>query len=153
MITEQLIVDAAKEVLETTSQAVVNGANCAVAMESHFTGVVARLSIVGQRSAELVMLCSLALANSLTAGMLGLSPEEVDEALISDALGELVNQVGGTVKRRLASEYGDMVLSVPSVIRGDMHLKVMSDQPPVCVDLQLDPGPMHVRVWTPKREA
>ena len=151
MITEQLIVDAAKEVLETTSQAVVTGANCAVGMESHFTGVVARLSIVGQRSAELVMLCSLALANSLAAGMLGLAPEEVDEALISDALGELVNQVGGTVKRRLAAEYGDMVLSVPSVIRGDMHLKVMSDQPPVCVDLHLDPGPMHVRVWVPKR--
>ena len=40
-----------------------------------------------------------------------------------------------------------------TVIRGDMHLKVMSDQPPVCVDLQLDPGPMRVRVWVPKKSA
>lgn len=151
MITEQLVVDAAKEVLETTAQSAVQGARTAGGMESEFHGVIARLSLVGQRSAELVVLCAESLATQLAGAMMGMEAAEVDEALVTDALGELVNQFGGTMKRRLAASYGEMVLSVPSVICGDMKMRVLSDAPPVCVDVQLEHGPVHVRVWIPKK--
>lgn len=151
MITEELVVDAAREVLETTTQMAVRGAKCGAIMENEFNGVVARLSIVGQRSAELVVLCSQALAGTMAGSMLGMTPEEVDGSLICDALGEIVNQFGGTMKRRLAAEYGDMVLSVPSVITGSMALRVLSDRPPVCVDLETAEGLVHVRVWIPQK--
>jgi chemotaxis protein CheX len=63
--------------------------------------------------------CSQVCARTIAANMLGLdSPEQVGEADISDALGEVVNMVMGAVKSRIQSETGNIEVSIPSVVSG-----------------------------------
>ena len=63
---------------------------------------------------------SQAAAQRISAGMLGMTIEEVSEghALVNDVMGELSNMTAGTFKNQLCDRGLNCRLSIPSIIRG-----------------------------------
>lgn len=57
-------------------------------------------------------------ARVLSGRMLGLQPDELDDEMVNDALGELSNMVVGCVKSHLCDQGLPCVLTIPSVVRG-----------------------------------
>ncbi|SFC32604.1 chemotaxis protein CheX [Nocardioides terrae] len=76
----------------------------------------AAVSVSGGWDATVTVELSAALAVSLTTTMLGLEgPEAPDDADLADAVGELVNMVGGNLKSLMP---GPSALSLPAVAAG-----------------------------------
>ena len=151
-MSDQLIADAAREVLRTTACATVSDAEVLDAANRSTDSVIAVLGMVGSRPGTLVLYCPPTTASALAGGMLSMAADELDEATVTDALGELVNQIGGTIKRKLAASGGEIMLAVPSVVRGSsIALKVMGDGTPLAVDLQVAGGAVSLRYWQPKQ--
>ncbi len=80
--------------------------------------VSASVSISGAWSGTILMNCSSTLASRVACTMFELAPGDLDDDLIADAIGEVVNMVGGKLKGLLPSP---TTLSMPTVIR---HLHV-----------------------------
>jgi CheY-specific phosphatase CheX len=151
-MSDQLIGDAACEVLVTTACVDVSAIRSTPANGRDCDGLIAFLSMVGTRPGTLVLFCHPEVASALAGGMLSMGAGDLDDATIADALGELVNQIGGTIKRKLAASGDEIMLSVPSVVSGSsIALRVMTDAAPVAVDLQVDAGAVCLRFWQPKR--
>ena len=71
--------------------------------------------------------CPVALALQITSSMLGMECEEVNEDL-NDAIGEIANMLGGSVKQVLSKGGMDAKLSIPTVISGeDYTVNSLSD--------------------------
>ena len=67
----------------------------------------------------LAIRCSVPCAKNIAANMLGIdTPEEVTEEEVCDALGEVTNMVMGSVKSRIQTETGELLVSIPTVIHG-----------------------------------
>jgi chemotaxis protein CheX len=67
----------------------------------------------------LAIRCSVPCAKNIAANMLGIdTPDEVAEEEVCDALGEVTNMVMGSVKSRIQAETGELLVSIPTVIRG-----------------------------------
>jgi chemotaxis protein CheX len=79
------------------------------------TDVVASISVTGGWDGHVVIGCSSGAAAAIAAAMLALPVDEVTGADILDAIGELVNVVGGNVKSMLP---GSSVLSLPRTASG-----------------------------------
>lgn len=77
--------------------------------------VTAFVQITGGWTGAVLFSCSAELASTVTAAMLALPAEELSQDDISDAVGEVANMVGGSVKS-LMLEPAD--LSLPTVIFG-----------------------------------
>ncbi|MEV5001587.1 chemotaxis protein CheX [Nocardioides sp. LML1-1-1.1] len=85
-------------------------------------------------------------ARLLGAGMLDLPAAEVADADVADAVGELVNMVGGNLKSLMP---GPSVLSLPAVAAG--RAVFASDVVEVCrLDLAWRGGPVRVCVHVPR---
>lgn len=85
-------------------------------------------------------------ARSLGAGMLDLPADEVADADVADAVGELVNMVGGNIKSLMP---GPSVLSLPTVAAG--RAVFASDVAEVCrLDLSWRGAPVRVCVHVPQ---
>lgn len=85
-------------------------------------------------------------ARLLGAGMLDLPADEVTDADVADAVGELVNMVGGNLKSLMP---GPSVLSLPAVAAG--RAVFASDVVEVCrLDLAWRGGPVRVCVHVPR---
>ena len=62
-------------------------------------------------------------ARNVAANMLAVNtPEDLSEADICDAIGEIANMIMGSLKSRIQEEVGEIEVSIPSVVRGQ-HLK------------------------------
>ncbi len=84
-------------------------------------------------------------ARLLGAGMLDLPETELADADVADAVGELVNMVGGNVKSLMP---GPSVLSLPAVAAG--RAVFASDVTEVCrLDLSWRGGPVRVSIHVP----
>jgi len=71
--------------------------------------------------------CPVALALQITSSMLGVDCDEVNEDL-NDAIGEIANMLGGSVKQVLSKGGMDVKLSIPTVISGeDYTVNSLSD--------------------------
>ena len=71
--------------------------------------------------------CPVALALQITSSMLGMECDEVNEDL-NDAIGEIANMLGGSVKQVLSKGGMDVKLSIPTVISGeDYTVNSLSD--------------------------
>ncbi len=148
MIVQQVI-DAAREVLETAAATSIVSTAPGGPLGT-VDGVVAMVSFSGTRAGTLLLCCTRQVAATLAGGMLGLAADTLDDATVRDALGEIVNQVGGTLKRRLARSGAEMALSVPSVVAGhDVRVKVLTTGEPEAVDVAVPAGTLHVRLWLP----
>jgi chemotaxis protein CheX len=67
----------------------------------------------------LAIRCSISCARIIAANMLGIdTPEEISEEDVCDALGEVTNMVMGSIKSRLQSNGSELLVSIPTVTRG-----------------------------------
>jgi CheY-specific phosphatase CheX len=56
---------------------------------------------------------------TIALNMLGMEPDSpISEPEIIDAIGEVTNMVMGSVKKRIRDSFGDVQISIPTVIRG-----------------------------------
>jgi chemotaxis protein CheX len=63
--------------------------------------------------------CNSLCARTIAQNMLGMNPnEDLNEADISDAIGEVVNMVMGSVKSRIQNQLGSLDVSIPIVVSG-----------------------------------
>lgn len=75
--------------------------------------LIAWVSISGDWSGHLMLVCSEAAARAITTDMFQMGEDEVSTAEIADALGEIANMVGGSVKGMVGA---DAALSLPQVV-------------------------------------
>jgi len=76
----------------------------------------------------LAIRCSVAAARAIACDMLGLEgPDELSEEEICDAIGEITNMVMGSVKSRIQTETGELVVSIPTVVCGQKLDNRMGD--------------------------
>ncbi len=78
-------------------------------------GVTASIAIGGSWTATIVVEMRSELALASAAGLFMMEPDEIDDSLLSDAVGEIVNMVGGNVKGLVDDP--SSTLSLPVVAR------------------------------------
>lgn len=147
MIDQRTVECATREVLETSTGVAVRSVVDHAGADGDFAELVATLSLLGQRGGTLVVYCAWPQAVALAAGMLG-EEDEPDRETVHDALGEVVNQIGGSIKRQVGADGSELLLSPPVVVSGSplRHcVKVTTD--PCTVALELDRGALHVCLW------
>ncbi|MFC5381089.1 chemotaxis protein CheX [Aquipuribacter nitratireducens] len=77
--------------------------------------LVGRIAIEGPAAAVVQVVLPEAAARAAASRMLALDPDDVDEADVADATGEITNMVGGNLKAVLVGEHR---LGLPAVTRG-----------------------------------
>lgn len=99
------------------------------------TGMV---GFAGTYSGVISIHCPVALALNITSSMLGMECDEVNEDL-NDAIGEIANMLGGSVKQVLSKGGLDVKLSIPTVISGeDYTVNSLSDIDCVVIPFTVD---------------
>jgi chemotaxis protein CheX len=99
------------------------------------TGMV---GFAGTYSGVISIHCPVALALKITSNMLGVDCDEVNEDL-NDAIGEIANMLGGSVKQVLSKGGLDVKLSIPTVISGeDYTVNSLSDNDCVVVPFTVE---------------
>lgn len=79
-------------------------------------------------------------AKAITGSFLGMEVEEVDDD-VTDAIGELANMLGGSIKMVLDSAGKDVTLSIPSCIHGEEYnMDCVADADWVVVPFTIDAG-------------
>lgn len=99
------------------------------------TGMV---GFAGTYSGVISIHCPVSLALKITSSMLGMECDEVNDDL-NDAIGEIANMLGGSVKLVLSKGGLDVKLSIPTVISGeDYTVNSLSDIDCVVIPFNLD---------------
>jgi chemotaxis protein CheX len=77
------------------------------------------ITFTGKLEGCLAICCSAICAKTIAMNMLAMDPsEELSEAEINDALGEVTNMIMGGVKSRVLEAVGNLVVSIPMVVSG-----------------------------------
>ncbi len=148
MTSVEVIEESAREVVTTTAGTEVVRVVRPTVPDGSFDGFVATLAFVGTCGGTLVLYCHRVLATTMAAAMLGMAGQEPDEETVRDALGELVNQIGGTIKRKMGASGEGITLSVPLVLAGaPLSHCVKSATEPVSLELWVPDGSMCVCLW------
>jgi len=92
-------------------------------------GMMACIQITGNWEGAVTIECTAKLARDMAEEMFGMEPGEAADDEISDALGELVNVVGGNVKALLD---GGAELSLPAVTSGVDYKVVVPGSTETC---------------------
>jgi CheY-specific phosphatase CheX len=80
------------------------------------------IQISGSWHGEVRLHCDRDAACAMAAAMFGMPPEELDPGEVRDAVGELTNMTGGSIKALLP---GESMLGLPTVVEGaDHHVQV-----------------------------
>ena len=99
------------------------------------TGMV---GFAGTYSGVISIHCPVPLALKITSNMLGIDCAEVNEDL-NDAIGEIANMLGGSVKQVLSKGGLDVKLSIPTVISGEEYtINSLSDNDCVVVPFTVE---------------
>ena len=106
--------------------------------------VTASVSITGGWDGHVVFGCSTAAARTAAAVLLMMGEDELAEADVADAVGELANMIGGNIKSLLPSP---SALTLPLVSLGGAALHLPSSTEVVRLDLAWQGQPIHVSVW------
>lgn len=147
MSMQETLEAAARQVITTTAGLEINDIVSPTTPEPDFDGFVATISLVGSKGGTLVVYCHPPTARGLAAGMLG-QETDLDEATVRDALGELVNQIAGTIKRLVGANGREIMLTVPLVVAGSpLSHYVKSAAEPVSVDLCIGDQHCFVCLW------
>ena len=112
------LLDSAREVFETmVFMAMEEASDDTTSLGD--TTLLGSITFKGHLEGCLGVCCDEVCARTIASNMLGmLSPEEVGENDISDAMGEIANMVMGAVKARIQGEVGTVEVSIPSVVQG-----------------------------------
>ena len=89
--------------------------------DSHPKGdtLLGSITFTGDMEGCLGICCSMPCAKTVAKNMLGLTEaDELGEAEIADAIGEVTNMVMGSVKSRIQEAVGVLNVSIPTVVRG-----------------------------------
>ena len=109
----------------------------------HCDIVHASVGVQGAWVGQIVLEVTVATATRVARAML--ATEEVSDEDVTDAVGELVNMVGGNVKSLMSSP---STLGLPIVLRGRVSRYSAYDASEVCtVDLEWTHEPIRVGVW------
>ncbi|MHB8122379.1 MAG: chemotaxis protein CheX [Desulfuromonadaceae bacterium] len=113
------------------------------------TGMV---GFAGTYSGVISIHCPVSLALKITSNMLGVDCDEVNEDL-NDAIGEIANMLGGSVKQVLSKGGLDVKLSIPTVISGeDYTVNSLSDNDCVVVPFTVEDHTMLVGLTLKKED-
>jgi chemotaxis protein CheX len=108
------------------------------------SAVAASVSITGGWSGHVVFGCSVAASRSAAAQLLMMGEDELAEADVADAVGELANMVGGNIKSLLP---GPSALTLPLVSLGGAALHLPSSTEAIRLDMTWQGEPIRVSVW------
>lgn len=86
-------------------------------LENSITGVI---GLAGTHKGVLAIHFPKPVAMAITGSFLGMDVDEINED-VEDAVGELANMLGGSVKSILSAKGRDIDLSLPSVISGENY--------------------------------
>lgn len=105
-------------------------------------GMMACIQITGGWEGAVTIECTAKLARDMAEVMFGMQPGEAEEDQVVDALGELVNVVGGNVKALLD---GGAQLSLPAVTSGVNYRIVVPGSTQTCnLAFEFDGQPVRV---------
>ena len=145
----EILIDSAREVFETM---------IFMSVEETFDddlisdeeSIAASIMFKGEINGGMAINCSNQSAKEITANMLAIeSGEEIPEADITDAMGELANLVMGSIKTRIFSEYCDIQVSIPSIISSSQMRDKTADGEEVSIALELDGTSLaKVLIWS-----
>jgi len=144
----EVLVDSAREVFETMIFMSIAESFEEDAFSDEET-VTASIMFKGTLSGGVAINCSKLCSKEITANMLALeSSKDISDSDLFDAMNELANLVMGSVKTRILSEYGDIQVSIPSIVNST-QLKDKSDTADVdSVLLELDGTDLlNVSMW------
>jgi chemotaxis protein CheX len=112
------LLDSASEVFETMAfMALEEITDEAPEMED--TTLLGTITFKGPLEGCLGIGCGFNCARAIAANMLGTDPdEEMTDADVDDAIGEVANMVMGALKSRIQDEVGNVEVSIPSVVEG-----------------------------------
>lgn len=132
----QALEDGAAEVFEMmVGAALLPPAQAMPSLRAEYT---AMIGLAGDMCGVLSFRCSASSAALIASRMLGTS-DDIGEASVRDALGEICNMVAGSCKSRLSELAPHCMLSVPTVVSGkDYHLYPLVDgvRTQVCKSLE-----------------
>src|SRR5918998_4092661 len=100
-----------------------------VPIESVAMDVSAAVSVTGSWNGHVVVECSATASREAAAAMLGIDAPDVSDADIADALGEMANVIGGSIKSLLP---GNCALSLPHVVAATGASRVWPAVSEVC---------------------
>ena len=147
-ISHDVVERAARVVLETNAAVKIVGAKLSNEADDAVSELIGTLSFVGKLGGTLVVYCTWQQAVQLAAGMLGEPGSTPEPETVRDAMGEMVNQIGGTIKRFIGADGKEIMLSPPVVVSGSpLSHCVRSSAQPLNVDLDLGPGNFGVCLW------
>ncbi len=86
-------------------------------LQNSITGVI---GLAGTHKGVLAIHCPNQVAMAITGSFLGMDVDEINED-VEDAVGEIANMLGGSVKAILSDNGRDIDLSLPSIIRGENY--------------------------------
>ncbi len=95
-------------VMEAPDAQITNG-------EPHVAGSV---GFIGTVNGMVYVYSSASFARRVTCGLLGQKNSEPGVEMINDAIGEIANMVVGNIKSRLVDRGMDLILTIPSIVRG-----------------------------------
>ena len=114
------------------------------------TAVSSSVSITGGWDGHVVFGCSTAASRTAAALLLAMPEDELAEADVADAVGELVNMIGGNIKSLLP---GPSALTLPLVSLGGAALHLPSSTEALRLDLNWQGEPVRVSVWASSADA
>ena len=133
------VTDATKEVFSTMVMMEVTDEFPLKEPVSRFKcSITGMVGFAGTYSGVISIHCPVALALKITSNMLGIDCDEVNDDL-NDAIGEIANMLGGSVKQVLSKGGLDVKLSIPTVISGeDYTVNSLSDNDCVVVPFTVE---------------
>ena len=126
---EETLLDSAKEVFETM---IFLSVEQTVEQESIAENVSLLCSITFNGNIEgcLTINCSSDCARTIAMNMLGMTEdEEISDAEIQDAIGEVTNMVMGSIKSRIQDTVGDFQVSIPTLVSGKNMVSYLGETP------------------------
>ena len=112
-------------------------------LEKSITGVI---GLAGTHKGVLAMHFPNPVAMAITGSFLGMDVDEINED-VEDAVGELANMLGGSIKSILSEKGKDIVLSLPSVISGvNYDFQPTREVERVVIPFQCDAGDFSVEL-------
>ena len=119
-----------------------------VAIEQTAGMVGAHIPLIGALAFELSLFASRESCSQLATAVLGMNVDDLPPGTMPDAIGEIVNMLAGGVKRRLASNGGDLELGLPVFVNGNVELA--GRQSSVTLPVQVGPVQTFVLILGPR---
>lgn len=147
------VIDATKEVFSTMVMMEISDEFPLKEPVSRFKcSITGMVGFAGTYSGVISIHCPVALALKITSNMLGVDCDEVNEDL-NDAIGEIANMLGGSVKQVLSKGGLDVKLSIPTVISGeDYTVNSLSDNDCVVVPFTVEEHTLLVGITLKKED-